>query len=200
MTRDLLMLGVAWKIQEQAYGGLGAATRRRVADLAKTLERDGDITRSRVARVRPGAKLVREWRGETHTVIVRRRWFRMEGPALAIAVGDRARDHRRSLVRPALLRVEGKDADQHCKMPSRRPAMRRPKNSRTVSRKASIRCAIYTRKSSEEGLEQDFNSLDAQREACEAYHPQPEARRLGCVCPRCTTMAASPAAPWSGRR
>ena len=32
-----------------------------------------------------------------------------------------------------------------------------------------IRCAIYTRKSSEEGLEQDFNSLDAQREACEAY-------------------------------
>lgn len=32
-----------------------------------------------------------------------------------------------------------------------------------------IRCAIYTRKSSEEGLEQGFNSLDAQREACEAY-------------------------------
>ncbi|WP_424245977.1 DNA invertase Pin-like site-specific DNA recombinase [Elusimicrobium posterum] len=31
------------------------------------------------------------------------------------------------------------------------------------------RCAIYTRKSSEEGLELEFNSLDAQREACEAY-------------------------------
>jgi site-specific DNA recombinase len=31
------------------------------------------------------------------------------------------------------------------------------------------RCAVYTRKSSEEGLEQAFNSLDAQREACEAY-------------------------------
>ena len=31
------------------------------------------------------------------------------------------------------------------------------------------RCAIYTRKSSEDGLEQEFNSLDAQREACEAY-------------------------------
>ncbi len=35
--------------------------------------------------------------------------------------------------------------------------------------KGKVRCAIYTRKSSEEGLEQDFNSLDAQREACEAY-------------------------------
>jgi site-specific DNA recombinase len=35
-------------------------------------------------------------------------------------------------------------------------------------RNARVRCAIYTRKSSEEGLEQEFNSLLAQREACEA--------------------------------
>jgi DNA invertase Pin-like site-specific DNA recombinase len=35
--------------------------------------------------------------------------------------------------------------------------------------RARVRCAIYTRKSSEEGLEQSFNSLQAQREACEAY-------------------------------
>src|SRR4029077_21004163 len=35
--------------------------------------------------------------------------------------------------------------------------------------KPMMRCAIYTRKSSEEGLEQSFNSLDAQREACEAF-------------------------------
>jgi site-specific DNA recombinase len=34
---------------------------------------------------------------------------------------------------------------------------------------ATLRCAIYTRKSSEEGLQQGFNSLDAQREACEAF-------------------------------
>ncbi len=33
----------------------------------------------------------------------------------------------------------------------------------------TIRCAIYTRKSTEEGLDQDFNSLDAQRESAEAY-------------------------------
>jgi DNA invertase Pin-like site-specific DNA recombinase len=38
-----------------------------------------------------------------------------------------------------------------------------------MTSKRQIRCAIYTRKSTEEGLEQDFNSLDAQREACEAY-------------------------------
>ena len=39
-----------------------------------------------------------------------------------------------------------------------------------------LRCAIYTRKSTEEGLDQDFNSLDAQREAAEAYiHSQAHA-------------------------
>ena len=34
---------------------------------------------------------------------------------------------------------------------------------------ARLRCAIYTRKSTEEGLDQEFNSLDAQREAAEAF-------------------------------
>ena len=37
------------------------------------------------------------------------------------------------------------------------------------SEKKIVRCAVYTRKSSEEGLELEFNSLQAQREACEAY-------------------------------
>ena len=39
----------------------------------------------------------------------------------------------------------------------------------TVTNPKRSRCAIYTRKSSEEGLDMEFNSLDAQREACEAY-------------------------------
>jgi DNA invertase Pin-like site-specific DNA recombinase len=39
----------------------------------------------------------------------------------------------------------------------------------TAAAKKRQRCAVYTRKSTEAGLEQDFNSLDAQREACEAY-------------------------------
>ena len=38
-----------------------------------------------------------------------------------------------------------------------------------MSEPKPVRCAIYTRKSSEEGLQQAFNSLQAQREACEAY-------------------------------
>src|SRR6266540_6500248 len=55
--------------------------------------------------------------------------------------------------------------------PDRSVRRRRPMTNRSAPNRASarLRCAIYTRKSSEEGLEQDFNSLDAQREACEAY-------------------------------
>jgi len=44
----------------------------------------------------------------------------------------------------------------------------RAKNTTTPAKPAT-RCAIYTRKSSEEGLDQEFNSLDAQREAAEAF-------------------------------
>ena len=79
VARDLLMLGVAWRIQEQVYGGLGAATKRRLANLAKSMERDGDVTRNRVARLKPGAKLLREWRGETHTVTVVEDGFEWNG-------------------------------------------------------------------------------------------------------------------------
>ena len=47
--------------------------------------------------------------------------------------------------------------------------MRKAAAGKVAHGKAQIRCAIYTRKSSEDGLEQDFNSLDAQRDACEAF-------------------------------
>jgi site-specific DNA recombinase len=47
-------------------------------------------------------------------------------------------------------------------------------------RNARVRCAIYTRKSSEEGLEREFNSLQAQREACEAF--MNSQRHEGWVC------------------
>lgn len=70
VARDLLLLGVAWKVQEKAHGGLGTAAKRHLADLAKTMEQNGDIARNRIAHLKPGAKLIREWRGNIHTVIV----------------------------------------------------------------------------------------------------------------------------------
>src|SRR5678809_412532 len=52
---------------------------------------------------------------------------------------------------------------------SRRRPMAERRSVNNDGRQPKLRCAVYTRKSSEEGLEQDFNSLDAQREACAAY-------------------------------
>src|SRR6188474_766957 len=75
----------------------------------------------------------------------------MARPALPLALRHRSRDHRNEVERPRLLRAQ---AAGH--------GMTKP-----VTRK--LRCAVYTRKSTEEGLEQEFNSLHAQREACEAY-------------------------------
>ena len=50
-----------------------------------------------------------------------------------------------------------------------------------MSKTKKIRCAIYTRKSTDEGLEQEFNSLDAQREAAEAYIESQKHERWICL-------------------
>ena len=51
-----------------------------------------------------------------------------------------------------------------------------------IASKAAIRwCAVYTRKSTDDGLEQEFNSLQAQREAGAAYIKMPAARGLALV-------------------
>src|SRR6266853_1709228 len=81
--------------------------------------------------------------------------LRIRRRAVPISDPDRPADHRRALVRAALLwSGQSRGADMSKPAPSRG---------------GRWRCAIYTRKSSEEGLEQEFNSLHAQREACEAY-------------------------------
>src|ERR1700754_4359447 len=87
-----------------------------------------------------------------------RRRFRIPGSPLQIPVGDCPRNHRCPLERLGVLRPE--------KPPGRRMTRKQPPS---APLKPKLRCAVYTRKSSEEGLEMEFNSLDAQREACEAY-------------------------------
>ena len=61
-----------------------------------------------------------------------------------------------------------------------------------------IRCAIYTRKSTEEGLEQEFNSLQAQREACEAYIKSQKHEHCS-YCPRSMMTADILVAIWNAQ-
>jgi len=79
LGRELLMLGVGWKIQEQAFGGLRGRTKRMLTELSQTLAREGDVTRSRVTRLKPGTKLIREWHGKSHTVVVLEDGFEWRG-------------------------------------------------------------------------------------------------------------------------
>ena len=60
-------------------------------------------------------------------------------------------------------------------------ATREPANRGKRASTKTIRCAIYTRKSSDEGLQQEFNSLDAQREAAEAYIASQKAEGWVCL-------------------
>lgn len=79
MSRELLMLGVGWKMQERTHGGLRKAINRRLVDLAKALEHDSGGSHRRVVHLRPGARLVREWGGQSHTIIVREDGFEWKG-------------------------------------------------------------------------------------------------------------------------
>ena len=65
-------------------------------------------------------------------------------------------------------------------------------------RKASLHCAIYTRVSTENGLEQEFNSLDNQREASEAYI-RSQAHEGWKLIRIAMTTAAFLAAQWTGQ-
>jgi hypothetical protein len=79
VNRNVIELGVAWKIQERAFGGLGAATKRQLDALADELEAKSDITRPKRVELRPGARLVRDWHGETHEILVTEKGFEWRG-------------------------------------------------------------------------------------------------------------------------
>ena len=69
LSRDLLIRTIAYRMQELAYGGLSKATQRKLEALTRELKGKGSIV-TPVMALRPGTRLVREWRGRTHTVAV----------------------------------------------------------------------------------------------------------------------------------
>jgi hypothetical protein len=79
IRRDLLVLAIAWKLQEKVYGGLTAAQKRKLAGIAEELRRNGDLSGNPAIRMKPGMRLVREWRGKTHTVLVLENGFEWNG-------------------------------------------------------------------------------------------------------------------------
>jgi hypothetical protein len=79
LSRDLLIRTIAYRMQELAYGGPSKATLRKLQALAKDLEANGHLASDAGQRVRPGMRLVREWHGRTHTVLVTEEGFEFAG-------------------------------------------------------------------------------------------------------------------------
>ena len=105
LSRDLMTRALAHRIQEIAFGGLSKATLRRLAGLAAEFESDGRIATQSQPRIKPGARLVREWHGRTHSVIATRGGSPVRGENLSIADPHRPGDHRRGVVRTQVLRT-----------------------------------------------------------------------------------------------
>ena len=83
ISRDLLVLGLAYRVQETEYGGLGKSIRRKLQTIAKALRTTGRVGPMPILSLKPGARLVREWRGQTHTVTVTEDGFEYAGKSYA---------------------------------------------------------------------------------------------------------------------
>jgi len=79
LSRGLLQLGVAWKLQERALGGMSASARRQLSAAAQTLVSKSDLAKPRKPSLKPGARLLRSWCDETHEVEVGEHGFFWRG-------------------------------------------------------------------------------------------------------------------------
>lgn len=70
LSRDLLLRGITYKIQERAFGGLTKSLLRKLTGSGPDASLSEHSSPSPRTVVKPGTRLVREWNGQTHTVLV----------------------------------------------------------------------------------------------------------------------------------
>jgi hypothetical protein len=83
LRRELLVPILAYKLQEKAYGGLKPGTRAHLRRIATSLATDKSAPLTRESRFKPGTRLIREWRGETHEVTIRSSGYEYRGKDFA---------------------------------------------------------------------------------------------------------------------
>jgi hypothetical protein len=79
ISRNLLIRGIGYRLQEIEHGGLGKSTLRKLKTLAKMFRTTGRVGPDPGLSLKPGARLVREWHGHTHTVTVTEDGFEYAG-------------------------------------------------------------------------------------------------------------------------
>ena len=190
----LLARVLAYRIQAAAFGDLDRAILRRLREMkgealesgqAPPFATRGPTTREGVG-LKSGALLVREWNGRIERVMVLDEGYAWNGGVyrslsqVAKAItGTNWNGHRFFGLKGVR---NGISRRKEIAAPTSNAALgtgvSHPRQAQTVAggptmkqgeRKIALRCAVYTRVSTDSGLEQDFNSLDNQREASEAY-------------------------------
>ena len=79
LRRHLMIPILAYRLQEQAFGSLSAASRSRLRQLARAFETNPNSTVSSVPSVKPGTRLVRQWGDQVHLVNVEARGYEYQG-------------------------------------------------------------------------------------------------------------------------
>ena len=79
ISRDLLIRAAAYRIQERGLGGQGGAAKRRLCALAQKMGSGGSASFEVGHSLKPGTKLIRQWRGRAYSVIALEDGFDFEG-------------------------------------------------------------------------------------------------------------------------
>lgn len=79
LRKEFMVRILAYRIQENAFGGLSTMTRRRLKQIAISLENGNDNLKGGQRPIKPGTRLIREWQGKTHTVSVLETGFEFQG-------------------------------------------------------------------------------------------------------------------------
>jgi hypothetical protein len=94
--RDLIVRVLAYKIQEQAFGGLTSSIRRRMCQFASAMAKDPNSAISTTRVIKPGTRLIRQWQGKSYRVAVAnsgfeydRQWFASLSEIARLITGTR---------------------------------------------------------------------------------------------------------------
>jgi hypothetical protein len=79
LSRDLLLRGVAYRVQERAYGGLSLSTKQRLRTFSEGIDRRKGTGAAPTLKLKSGTKLVRQWHRQVHTVSVLNNGFEYQG-------------------------------------------------------------------------------------------------------------------------
>jgi Protein of unknown function (DUF2924) len=79
LRRHMMVRILAYKLQEQAFRGLSSGARQRLRQMARALDKDPGAEISAAPAFKPGTRLIRQWRDQTHVVTVKERGYEYQG-------------------------------------------------------------------------------------------------------------------------